>query len=40
MTIIDDDSNLNEDKVIASLIGRCKRRAKKITMNVCEGMFP
>ena len=36
----DDDTNENEDKVIASLIGRYKRRAKKTTENVCEGMFP
>ena len=36
----DDDSNENEDKVIASLIGRYKRRARKITENVCEGRFP
>ena len=36
----DDDSNINEDKTIASLIGRYKRRAKKITENVCEGNFP
>ena len=36
----DDDSNENEDQVIASLIGRYKRRVKKTTENVCEGMFP
>ena len=36
----DDDTNENEDKVIASLIGRYKRRAKKTTENVCQGMFP
>ena len=36
----DDDTNENEDKVISSLIGRYKRRAKKTTENVCEGMFP
>jgi hypothetical protein len=30
----------NDDKVISSLIGRYKRRAKKTTENVCEGMFP
>ena len=36
----DDDTNENEDKVIASLIGRYKRRAKKTTENVCEGSFP
>jgi hypothetical protein len=36
----DDDTNENEDKVIASLIGRYKRRAKKTTENVCEGLFP
>jgi hypothetical protein len=36
----DDDTNENEDKTISSLIGRYKRRAKKTTENVCEGMFP
>ena len=36
----DDDTNENDDKVISSLIGRYKRRAKKTTKNVCEGMFP
>jgi hypothetical protein len=36
----DDDANLNDDKVISSLIGRYKRSAKKTTENVCEGMFP
>ena len=36
----DDDSNENEDQVIASLIGRYKRRAKMTTENVCEDMFP
>ena len=36
----DDDTNENEDKVIASLIGRYKRRGKKTTENVCQGMFP
>ena len=36
----DDDTNENEDKVIASLIGRYKRRATKTTENACEGMFP
>ena len=36
----DDDTNENEDKVFASLIGRYKRRVKKTTENVCEGMFP
>ena len=36
----DDNTNENDDKVILSLIGRYKRRAKKTTKNVCEGMFP
>jgi hypothetical protein len=36
----DDDTIENDDKVISSLIGRYKRRAKKTTENVCEGMFP
>ena len=36
----DDDTNENDGKVISSLIGRYKRRAKKTTENVCEGMFP
>ena len=30
----------NDDKIISSLIGRYKRRATRITENVCEGMFP
>lgn len=30
----------NDDKIISSLIGRYKRRAKKTTENVCEGIFP
>ena len=34
----DNDTNENEDKVIASLIGRYKRRAKKTIENVCGGM--
>ena len=33
-------TNENDDKVISSLIGRYKRRPKKTTENVCEGMFP
>ena len=36
----DDDTNENEDKVISSLIGRYKRRARKTTENVCDGIFP
>ena len=36
----DDETNENDDKVISSLIGRYKRRAKTITENVCEGIFP
>ena len=36
----DDETNLNEDKTISSLIARYKRRAKKTTENVCQGMFP
>ncbi len=36
----DDDTNQNDDKTISSLVGRYKRRAKKITENVCEGIFP
>ena len=36
----DDETNLNEDKTISSLIARYKRRAKKITENVCQGTFP
>ena len=36
----DSDLNTNEDKTIASLIGRYKHRAKKIVENVCEGNFP
>ena len=36
----DDDTNENDDKVISSLIGRYKRRARKITENVCQSMFP
>ncbi len=36
----DSDNNINEDKTIASLVGRYKRRAIKITENVCEGRFP
>ena len=36
----DDITNVNEPKVIQSLIGRYKRRAKSITENVCGGMFP
>jgi hypothetical protein len=36
----DDETNENDDKVISSLVGRYKRRAKKITENVCEGRFP
>ena len=36
----DSDLNTNEHQTIASLIGRYKRRAKKIVENVCEGNFP
>ena len=36
----DSDLNTNEHKTIASLIGRYKRRAKKIVENVCGGTFP
>ena len=36
----DDDTNENDDKVISSLIGRYNRRARKITENVCQGIFP
>jgi len=36
----DDDTNINTDKEISSLIGRYKLRAKKMTENVCEGRFP
>ena len=31
---------VNDDKIISSLIGRYKRRGKKIVENVCQGMFP
>ena len=30
----------NDDKIISSLNRRYKRRATRITENVCEGMFP
>ena len=42
LTSLDPDYEFqrNEDKTISSLIGRYKRRAKKTTENVCEGMFP
>jgi hypothetical protein len=36
----DDDTNENDDKAISSLIARYKRRAKQITENVCDGVFP
>ena len=36
----DSDLNTNEDKTIASLIGRYKRSGKQIVENVCEGIFP
>ena len=30
----------NDDKIVSSLIGRYKRRAKKTIENVCQGKFP
>ena len=36
----DDITNVNEPKVIMSLVGRYKRRANKIVANVCNGQFP
>ena len=36
----DDEFNENDDKAILGLVARYKRRAKKTTENVCQGMFP
>ena len=30
----------NDDKIVSSLVGRYKRKAKKTTGNVCQGKFP